>query len=172
MTEGSSVQRRRGLIPEDLLKFRWLDEIAIAPDASRIAYTIRRPQAASNGYSCHLYLHDLATDQARRLSNGDCQISSIAWSRDSQRLAYSHSDASGDSVRVLDLLDGSGDCYPTDGMPLRELDFCADGRTLAGTRWTTMRVAEERGAADGVPAPTIKVIRRLRYKQDGVRLGA
>ena len=168
MTEGSSVQRRRGLIPEDLLKFRWLDEIAIAPDAARIAYSVRSPNAPSNGYTCQLYLHDLSTDTARRLSSGDGQISSLAWSRDSQRLAYSHSDANGDSLRLLDLRDGSLDCYPTDGMPMRELDFSADGRTLAGTRWTTMRAEGERGAADGVPAPTIKVIRRLRYKQDGV----
>ena len=33
MTEdyGIEVKRRRGLIPEDLMKFSWLAEIAIAP---------------------------------------------------------------------------------------------------------------------------------------------
>ena len=43
MTEGSKVQRRRGLIPEDLLKFRWLDEIAIAPRCR--AHRLLRPQS-------------------------------------------------------------------------------------------------------------------------------
>ena len=38
-----AVKRRRGLIPEDLLKFRWLDEIALSPAGTQIAYTIRRP---------------------------------------------------------------------------------------------------------------------------------
>ena len=28
----------------------------------QIAYTIRRPHAASNGYISHLYLYDLGTD--------------------------------------------------------------------------------------------------------------
>ena len=82
------VNRRRGLIPEDLMKFSWLAEIAIAPDASQIAYTIRRPHSPSNGYVTHLYLHDLRSDSASRLTDGDCQVSSIAWSRDSSRLAY------------------------------------------------------------------------------------
>ena len=131
MTEGSTVQRRRGLIPEDLLKFRWLDEIAIAPDAARIAYSVRSPNAPSNGYTCQLYLHDLATDTAQPTQQTViAKFRRIAWSRDSQRLAYSHSDADGDSLRLLDLRDGSLDCYPTDGMPMRELDFSADGRSI------------------------------------------
>ena len=95
--------------------------------------------------------------------------SSIAWSRDSSRLAYSHSDASGDSVRVMSLADGATDCYPTDGMTMSELGLqrrrqCAGWRALdddARPRW-------KRSAAPGIPAPNIKVVRRLRYKQDGV----
>ena len=105
---------------------------------------------------------------ARRLSNGDCQVSSIAWSRDSSRLAYSHSDATGDSVRVIRLEDNSSDIFPTDGRPMGSLDWSADGSKLVGLRWTPMRSADDRGPAAGIPKPTIKVIRRLRYKQDGV----
>ena len=168
MSDELAVQRRRGLISEDLLNFRWLDEIVLSPDAAHIAYTIRRPHAPSNGYASHLYLHSLASDSSRRLTDGDCQISSLAWSRDSSRIAYCHSDEAGDSVRVLNLADGSIDSYPTDGMPMRELDFSADGKLLAGVRWTTMRNDRERGAAPGVPPPNIKVVRRLRYKQDGI----
>ncbi len=162
------VVRRRGLLSEDLLNFRWLDEIVLSPDAATIAYTIRRPHAASNGYTSHLYLHSLASDSNQRLSNGDSQVSALAWSRDSSLLAFCYSDETGDSVRVLNLADRGIDCYPTAGMPLRELDFSADGKLLAGVRWTTMRNDRERGAAPGIPPPNIKVVRRLRYKQDGI----
>ena len=164
----TNAARRRGLIPEDLLHFRWLDAIAIAPSGRKIAYSVRRPHAPSNGYTCQLYLHDLDDNSRCRLTEGDCQVSALAWSRDSAQLAYSYSDASGDAVRVLQLADGRLDCYPTDGQPLTELDFCADGTKLVGARWTPIRRAAERGPAPGIPAPTIKVIRRLRYKQDGV----
>ena len=163
-----SVNRRRGLIPEDLLNFRWLAELAIAPDGSQIAYTIRRPHAPSNGYISHLYLHDLRTDTASRLTFGDCQVSSIAWSRDSSRIAYTHSDDDGDSVRVLEVNEDFESVFATDGMLMTSLDWSADGTKLVGVRWTPMRSADERGPVAGIPKPTVKVVRRLRYKQDGV----
>ena len=164
----SPVKRRRGLIPEDLMKFRWLDEIAISPSGTHIAYSIRRPDAASNGYIAHLYLYDLGMDATSRLTDGDCRVSSLAWSRDSARLAYSHSDNDGDSVRVIDVEDDFEDIYPTDGAPMSGLDWSADGSKLAGVRWSRMRAADDRGPAPGIPEPTVKVVRRLRYKQDGV----
>ena len=163
-----SVNRRRGLIPEDLMNFRWLAELAIAPDGSQIAYTIRRPHAPSNGYISHLYLHDLRTDTASRLTFGDCQVSSIAWSRDSSRIAYSHSDDDGDSVRVLEVNEDFESVFTTDGMPMTSLDWSADGTKLVGVRWTPMRSADDRGPVAGIPKPTVKVVRRLRYKRDGV----
>ena len=110
--------RRRGLIPEDLMKFRWLDEIAISPNGAQIAYTIRRPDAASNGYISHLYLRPLDADSPIRLTQSDGQASSIAWSRDGARLAYSYRGDSGDSVRVIALKDKSETCYPTDGQSI------------------------------------------------------
>ena len=164
----TSVKRRRGLIPEDLLNFRWLDEIAISPSGGQIAYSIRRPDAPSNGYVSHLYVHDLRSDTARRVTDGDPVVSSIAWSRDSSRIAYSHSDGDGQSVRVLAVDDDIEDVYPLDGAALTELDWSADGGKLVGARWTDMRAPDDRGPVAGVPAPTVKVVRRLRYKQDGV----
>ncbi len=164
----AAVNRRRGLIPEDLMKFSWLAELAIAPDASQIAYTVRRPHAPSNGYTSHLYLHDLRRGRASRLTDGVCEVSSIAWSRDSSRLAYSHRDETGDSVRVIEIEDDFEAIFSTDGAPMSGLDWSADGSKLVGARWTLMRSADDRGPAAGIPKPSIKVVRRLRYKQDGV----
>ena len=160
--------RRHGLIPEDLMKFRWLDEIAISPDGTQIAYTIRQPNAASNGYISHLYLRRLDADSPIRLTQEDGQASAIAWSRDGARLAYSYRGDGGDTVRVIALKDKSEVCYPTDGMPMTGLDWSADGDRLVGARWTAMKAGDERGPAPGIPKPTVKVVRRLRYKQDGV----
>ena len=162
------VNRRRGLIPEDLMKFRWLDELALSPDGSKVAYTIRRPDADSNGYITHLYIRELNEISASRLTSGDCQVSSIAWSRDSTRLAYSHRDSNTDSVRVRSLSDGTENIYPTDGSPMGSLDWSADGTKLVGVRWTKMDSPDDRGSVPGIPKPTVKVVRRLRYKQDGV----
>jgi len=158
--------RRRGLIPEDLLKFRWLDEIALAPNGQMVAYTIKCPRVETNGYITHLYIHNLRESSTRRITSGDSQASSIAWSRDSERLAYSYHDADGNSIRIWSIA-GTEAVYPIDGYPLSSLDWSADGGKLAGVRWTPMRHPEDRGPVPGIPAPTIRVVRRLRYKQDG-----
>ena len=106
---------------------------------------------------------------AARLTDGDGQASSIAWSRDSSRIAYSYSDSEGASVRVLSTcMMTLRIVYPTDGAPMTGLDWSADGSKLVGARWTAMRSADDRGPVEGIPKPTIKVVRRLRYKQDGV----
>jgi dipeptidyl aminopeptidase/acylaminoacyl peptidase len=163
-----STDTRRGLIAEDLMNFRWLDEIALAPDGSMIAYTVKHPDAAINGYQSHVYVYDLHAGTSRRLTDGNGQASSLAWSRDSARLAYSAHDQSGSTVRVWTKASGAERSYPIDGAALTGLDWSADSSKLVGVRWTPLRHPEDRGPAPGIPAPNIKVVRRLRYKQDGV----
>ena len=149
------------------MKFRWLDELVLAPDGKKLAYTIKQPHAASNGYIVHVYLLDLDTDATQRLTSGTSSSTSIAWSRDSASLAYSYQDSDGASVRVWSLASSTERVYPVDGPAMGSLDWSQDGRKLVGVRWTHMRHPEDRGPAPGIPAPTIKVVRRLRYKQDG-----
>lgn len=161
-------ERQRGLIPEDLMKFRWVDEIAMSPTGTMVAYTIKRPDGPSNGYITHLYVRELTADEPQRITSVDGSASAIAWSRDGAQLAYSFSDESGNSVRVWSLEDQTERAYPVDGKyGLGSLDWSPDGNRLVGVRWTTQRHAEDRGQPDYLPAPTIKVVRRLRYKQDG-----
>lgn len=158
---------RRGLIAEDLLRFRWLDEIALSPDATQIAYTIKAPHAATNGYVTHVYIHDIAAGATRALTSGESNASSLAWNRDGSRLAYSYRDAAGATVRVWSP-DSAERSYPISEAALGSLDWSADGKRLAGVRWTPMTHPEDRGAMSGIPTPNIKVVRRLRYKLDGI----
>jgi dipeptidyl aminopeptidase/acylaminoacyl peptidase len=160
-------ERRRGLIPEDLLKFRWLDEIALSPDAGMVAYTIKRPHAESNGYRIDLMTRDLMFGVITRLTSGDGSASSLAWSADGESLAYCWHDDSGDSVRVWTRMSEKTRIYPIDGAPLSGLDWSPDGTRLAAVRWTHAAHLDDRRAAPGIPDPTIRVVRRLRYKQDG-----
>lgn len=158
---------RRGLIPEDLLKFRWLEEIAIDPTARHVAYTVKRPDAAANGYVVDVYVRALEGSDARRLTHAAGSASSLAWSRDGRRLAYSWSEANRESVQVWNVAADQPTNYPVVGYPLSALDWSPDGRHLVGVRWTRMQHADDGGPHPGVPAPTIRVIRRLRYKLDG-----
>ncbi len=167
MTDRERSQTQRGLIPEDLMKFQWVEDIALDPRGQRVAYTVKRPDAVSNGYTVHAYVHDVSGGEARRLTTGRGRASSLAWSKDGARLAYVWNGDAGGEVRVWEAASGVEQAYPVQGESVWGLDWSPDGRRLVGVRWTRVRPAEEAAPRPGIPAPTVKVIRRLRYKQDG-----
>ncbi len=158
---------RRGLVAEDLLKFRWAEEVVLDPTGQRLAYTVKQPDAADNSYVTHLYVQTLATGSTRRITAGQGRASSLAWSRDGVRLAYAWSEGSGASVQIVAPEDGRTWSFALDGAAMSGLDWSSDGSRLVGVRWTPMRQVEDHAPQPGVPAPTIKVVRRLRYKLDG-----
>lgn len=162
-----AANRQRGLISDDLLKFRWLDDIALSPDGAKLAYTVRQPHAETNGYTAHLYVRDLASASVERLTSGSSTTFALAWDRAGTRLAYSHAENGVNTVRVWSAAENSTRTYPIPGEALTSIDWSPNGKRLVGVRWTLMRHPDDQGTRPGIPAPTIKVVRRLRYKQDG-----
>ncbi len=158
---------QRGLISEDLLNFRWLDDIALSPDGACVAYTVRQPLTEINGYATRVYIRDLASGRTDCLTPGIVAAHSLAWSRDGAKLAFGCTEAGAHSVRVWSRADASTRSYAVSGEAFTSIDWSPDGTRLVGVRWTTIRHPEDRAAMPGIPAPTIKVVRRLRYKQDG-----
>lgn len=164
---------RRGLIPEDLLKFRWVEELKLDPTGQHLAYTVRQPDASTNSYIAHLYVRRLDEPTAVRLTTDDGRASSLAWSWDGSQLAYAWDAGGTSAVHICAVGDApssatqSPTVYPLGDMSISGLDWSADGTKLVGVRWTPLRHADDSGTRPGIPAPTIKVIRRLRYKVDG-----
>lgn len=170
MTDLERRQTMRGLIPEDLLKFRWLREIVVTLDGTRVAYTVSRPDPERNSYQADVYLMDPATGRRRKVSTGVGQGSALAFSRDGRHLAYVWQPEDGTAtIEVVSLEGDQEKRIPVagEGVP-QELDWAPDGRQLAFTRWTEVRREGDYGRFEGIPAPAIRVVRRLRYKQDGV----
>jgi dipeptidyl aminopeptidase/acylaminoacyl peptidase len=158
---------RKGLMPEDLFRFRWIEELSLDPSGERVAYTVKQADAASNGYLAHVFVRRLDDPATERVSSGAGRAGAISWSRDGRRLAYSWSEGGRHSLCIW-----SPDTPPVEfdlgSAPLSDLDWAPDGERLAGVRWTEQRREQDSGPRLGIPAPTIKVIRRLRYKQDGI----
>ncbi len=150
------------------MKFSWLEEIALAPDGRRVAYSVRRPDAGRNSYQTDVYLLHLETRAMHKLTSGAGQGGSLAWSRDGARLAYVWRGAEETGIEVL-AADGTPQrSYAVEGSAPTGLDWSPDGERLAFARWTEVRSASDGGSRPGVPAPTVRVVRRLRYRQDGV----
>jgi dipeptidyl aminopeptidase/acylaminoacyl peptidase len=165
--ESSQVGVQRGLLAEDLLKFRWAEEVALDPTGRWLAYTVKQPDAATNGYITHLYLQTLEGGSTQRMTTGHGRASSLAWSRDGEHLAFAWSEAGTASVQIVTPADGQVRHFAPAGAAMTGLDWSSDGSKLVGVRWTPLRQDAAPGPRPGVPAPTIKVVRRLRYKLDG-----
>lgn len=161
------IDRQRGLISEDLMKFRWLDEIALSPDATKLAYTVKRPHSETNGYVTHLYIRDLGSASVQRVTSDISTAASITWSKDSAQLAFTYADKASHSIGIWSAATNAVQNYPIEGEALGNLDWSPDGNRLVGSRWTPMRQSKDQSPSHGIPSPTIKVVRRLRYKQDG-----
>lgn len=84
----TSVDTRRGIIPEDLLKLELVEDIALDPTGRWVAYSVKRADAATNGYSVQVYVQPVEGGAARRLTLGQGRAASLAWSRDGQQLAF------------------------------------------------------------------------------------
>lgn len=157
----------RGLVPEDLLLFSWLEAVALSPEGGHVAYSVKRPDAARNTYQTDLYLLDLDGHQKRKLTCGIGQASSPAWSRDGQRLAFAWHGPQENRIEVH-AADGSPSRFFTvDGPAPTSLNWAPNGRHLAFSRWALVTPRDDSGSRPGIPAPEMRVVRRLRYKQNG-----
>lgn len=160
------TDRRRGLLPEDLVRFEWLEEIALSPDGRRVAFTTRHVDVAGNGYVTHVNVHDLEGGSTVRVSGGGSRNTSLAWSRDGAALAWVESVGDRSSLHVRG---GSFEgVYSLDGQPLAELNWHPNGRQLAASRWVRSVPQPVIETVSGSLPTTVKAVQRLRYKQDGV----
>lgn len=162
---------RSRLRVEDLVRYEWLEGVAISPDARHVASVSRRIAMDRNGYQADVLLTTVHGDARWSLTEGDGIASSLAWSRDGTRLAFVWHAARGGGWSVV-IVDVTGPAplevmrIATEGSSPTSLDWSPDGLRLACVRWTPL-------AATGTePTPlmptTARTVRRLRYKQDGV----
>ncbi len=142
---------RRG--PEDPVGFRsrWLS----TRPAGRVY--CQGVDAPGNGYRTHPYLSDLERDELVRVMGGSGRASSPAWSGGEQH-----------SVHIWSVARCQAEVFGVGDAPLTGLDRSPAGDRIAGVRWTPFRHERDSGHRPGIPAPNVKVIRRLRYKQDGI----
>ncbi|MDA0700462.1 MAG: hypothetical protein O3A02_04565, partial [bacterium] len=164
--DAASRDVRRPLAPEDLAHFRWLDELALSPRGDRLAYTVRSVDVDQNGYRVRAYLRDLHAGTVEALSPATGQAGNLVWTRDGATLAFTHAEAGAHALHLLG--EGGRRSLPLGEIGMAQLAFSSDGALLAGVRWIRRRDPRDVGPRPGIPAPTIKVVRRLRYKQDGI----
>ena len=82
------AQPKRGLQPEDLYNYKEVADANIAPDGSRVAYTVTEVSADRARNVTHIWLVSTNGGAPKRLTNDEADETTPRWSPDGKWLAY------------------------------------------------------------------------------------
>jgi len=148
----------RAITIEDLLEFRIANDPQMAPDGSRVACAVTTADAPSNGYRTHLWVVPL--DGAPwQLTAAAARDTGPRWSPDGTRVAFVSDRGGTKQIWVIAAGGGEARAVTSGKLSPAELAWSPDGR------WIAFVGKPEPGAAED--DSDVRVISRLRYKQDG-----
>ncbi len=144
---------------EDLLAFLILNDPQISPDGSRVVFTVTTADLEANTYRTRLWIAPVDGGGPWQLTAASSQDTAPRWSPDGARIAFL-SDRSGEK-HVWTIPTHGGEARPlTSGTRApSEIAWSPDGRWLAVVAKPVLPEMREKS--------DVRVISRLRYKQDG-----
>jgi dipeptidyl aminopeptidase/acylaminoacyl peptidase len=144
---------------DDLLAIPVLNDPQMSPDGAQVAFTVTRADREANAYRTHVWVVPASDGPPRQLTTAKAKDTSPRWSPDGTRLVFV-SDRGGDKqLWVIPVAGGearaitSGKAAPADPV------WSPDGRWIAFVG----KPEPERAR----PESDVKVISRVRYKEDG-----
>lgn len=161
---------KRALRVEDLFSLRAVGRCAISPDGQRVAFELKRFDAAENKNFTRLMLVDVADGALRELTRGNHVDSSPRWSPSGRELAFLSNRDKGTCLFVLPMAGGEPRrVTPPDGF-VHDFDWSPDGRRFVFTRqaMSEREIMERDGKeAELKKRPQFKHITRLFHRLDG-----
>ena len=80
---------RRPIVPDDLLRIRFVSDPQISPDGRRIAFVVTTVSAAEDAYLSNIWLVDTAAGaEPRRFTTGPWRDHAPRWSPEGDRIAF------------------------------------------------------------------------------------
>ena len=144
---------------DDLMAIPVLNDPQLSPDGAHVAFTVARADRDANTYRIHLWLVPAAGGEPRQLTTAQAKETAPRWSPDGTRLVFL-SDRGGDKQAwVIPVGGGEARALTSGKLSPADPAWSPDGR------WVAFVGKPE--AARGRDESDVKVISRLRYKQDG-----
>lgn len=100
---GLAAQAEEGWTPELSMRYRSVGGVAISPDGSRIAYTIREPlmEGEKSEFLTHIWVVSADGSRNVQFTRGDKSTGSASFSPDGQHLAFTSSRSGKNQVWVM-----------------------------------------------------------------------
>ncbi|MBL8204910.1 MAG: S9 family peptidase [Blastocatellia bacterium] len=83
-----SAQSKRGLQPEDLFNYKEVADAQIAPDGSRVAYTVTEVSADRSRNVTHIWIVSTSGGEPKRLTKDEADDNNPRWSPDGKWIAF------------------------------------------------------------------------------------
>jgi dipeptidyl aminopeptidase/acylaminoacyl peptidase len=144
---------------DDLMAIPVLNDPQLSPDGTQVAFTVTRPDRDANTYRIHLWLVPAAGGDPRQLTTAPAKETSPRWSPDGTRLVFLSDRSSDKQVWVIPVSGGEARALTSGRLAPADPVWSPDGRWIAFVGKPEPARAREES--------DVKVISRLRYKQDG-----
>ena len=128
----ATAQSRRAITVDDLLALHRVSDPQIAPDGSRVAYTVATPDRQANRVAGNLWIVPTAGGTPRQLTFTG-RDGGARWSPDGSRLAFLSSRDGAQHIYLLNLTGGEPTKLTSLDGGADQIVWAPDGKTLAFT---------------------------------------
>jgi dipeptidyl aminopeptidase/acylaminoacyl peptidase len=167
---GESAQQKRPLQVDDIFQFKSVGDARISPEGAWIAYTVSQLDQKKDARTTDIYMVPFGGGDPVRLTTSDKPAGSPRWSPDGRYLGFlANRDDTETQVWLLDRRGGEAVKLTEYKGGVSSFEWSPDGTRLAVVA-TDPDPGKEKAKAAGEDKDKPKpiVVRRLRFKRDGV----
>lgn len=155
---------KRNITAEDLLKLRFVDGIALSPDETEIAISVRVVAENKKKYYSHLWMVNVDGTNLRQFTHGEVNDSVPTFSPDGKLMAFTSKRGEKKGIYLMPRNGGESKLLVEEDGGFSNLTFSPDGKSLLCVFRKNDEVPkDENGKKE---APVFRHITRLFYKLD------
>ncbi len=156
--------KKRKITASDLLKLKFIESVAITPDETEIAFTVKTVAEDKKKYFSHIYMINVDGANLRQFTFGEVSDSHPVFSPDGKWIAFTSKRGDKKGLYIMPRHGGEAKLLVEKDGSISQLSFSPDSKKILGVFRQADEVPKDK---DGKKeAPVYRHITRLFYKMD------